>query len=1157
VEASAQTGTLHALARHLVLAMRPLTEAVADLPAFRTLLYRLGWDVKSLPPEYTALAAKVDAALVALDGLGDSPQPAEVLDLLDQAKAIHQAISGLRTAPDGVDPADFLAEIGQRLFELLLVDYLTSELPGVYSLLLSLGIVTQENVHETPGRPGFLRSRVHWDQVPAVLTDPGSIPERIYGWGTDDLDFHRLSGDLLGLFLALGWPAHIGPLDPGRGHGFMERPEDILIGGEWELRVPVLLDTVGGKEIELGLALLELPGQDDQPAGLVLQPLVPPEVGTGFAISDTLRLELRAGSDVAKAFGVVLRPGKATVRFPFDRGAALPAAGFGATLRHLPAGPELLLGDPSGTRLTMQGAAASLELDTGQDGLEVTAGLEVQALTLVLAAQDEDGFLGDVVGDREASFALPLRVRWSSRTGLSLAAGGGLALTETTARRLGPVTVQALHLAVRGSTEPDRPPGLVVEAGASLGAGIGPVSASVANTGLRLTVTFTDGNAGPFDVDVGFMAPSGIGLAIDAHAVTGGGFLFHDPVQGSYAGVMQLSLRDELTLTAYGIIATRLPDGGRGYSLLIFITAEGFEPVPLGLGFQLEAIGGLLGVHRTFDQEVLTAGLKSDTLATLLFPRDPVANAPALIQALAAAFPPRQGSYLLGLMARITWFTPTLVTLDLALVLELGARSRLLALGRVSALLPSADNDLIRLNLDAVGVLDLDAGTLACDAVLVDSRLVHQFPITGSAALRAAWPGGGGSLTTGGFVLAVGGLNPRFAAPAAFPPLERVAIALCSGDNPRLVCDAYLAVTPNTVQFGARTSLYASALGFSVAGDLGFDALVELLPPHFIVDFHASVQLKRGSTNLFKVTLDGTLEGPLPLRLSAKASFELLWMSFSVHFDFTLSPGDLVEAALPAVDLAAELARALADPGSWSSRRPPGLGHGVALRALPPGPALVLDPLGQLLVRQQVAPLNAARDVDTYGGNPVAGPRRFQLAATLQGAAAATVPGAFAPARYFTMSDDEKLAAPSFEAMDAGLVLGDGGASFDPATVVAAPLAYESIVLGPAGAPGSAPAGRGRYELPAGALAAQGGTGAAARAPARRVGAARFRNAAGRPAVTLAAPRWRLVHASDGAVAPEDPALTTWSEHRAALATLNRGGARWLLVPAHELQPSP
>jgi len=126
-----------------------------------------------------------------------------------------------------------------------------------------------------------------------------------------------------------------------------------------------------------------------------------------------------------------------------------------------------------------------------------------------------------------------------------------------------------------------------------------------------------------------------------------------------------------------------------------------------------------VGIHRTFDLNVIRSGLRSDSLATLLFPRDPVANAPALLQALAASFPARQGSYLFGLLARITWLTPTVVQADLAVILELGQRSRLLVLGRVSAMLPSHDNDLIRLILDADGVLDFNAKTFDADAVLV------------------------------------------------------------------------------------------------------------------------------------------------------------------------------------------------------------------------------------------------------------------------------------------------------------------------------------------------------------------------------------------------------------------------------------------------------
>jgi hypothetical protein len=1155
------SGTLQTIARHLVLALKPLKDGVADLPSFRTLLYRLAWNVDSLPPEYTALAAKVDAALTALDVLGNDPPAAKVFDLLDKVKALYIALQSITNAPAGVDPPVFFAEIARSLFDLLLVDYLIEEFPSVHSALLALGIITEEFTAETSTRPGVLLSRVQWAEIPKVLTDPGSIPTRVYGWGTNDLDFHRIAGHLLEFFVALDWPAYIGRVDEETGKGFLDSLDDPTTSIEWGLKIPALTDNIGGKEIEVGLALLELPPQGGKPAGLILQPLVPSQIGTNFDLRENLKLELRAGTDVSSTLGVLLRPDDISVKFPFQEGTALPEAGFGVTLRYAPQSPALLLGAPGQSRLELKGMSTSFNLDFRDGRLELRLEAAPEDLKLVVAAADSDGFLGELLGGRDMTAPLPLTVRWSSKSGIGFAGGTGFQVSFPCNLHLGPIALQQVQLALNTTRTPAAAPDLILEAGASLGGQLGPVACSVDKVGLRLVSRFTDGNAGPFDIAIGFMPPDGVGLKVDSPAMTGGGFLFHDSAQGLYAGVMQLSLHDQLTLTAYGLIATKMPDGSRGYSLLIFITAEGFKPVPLGFGFLLQEIGGMVGVHRTFDQEVIKAGLQTDTLSTLLLPRDPVANAPALIQALATAFPAKRGSYLLGLVARITWFTPTLVQLDLALILELGARTRLLALGRVSALLPSRDNDLIRLNLDAMGVLDFDAGTLAVDAVLVDSRLAHEFPITGSAALRACWPGAPGAATTGAsFVLAVGGLNPRFAPPTGFPALERVTIALCAGKNPRLLCDAYLAITANTVQFGSRASLYAEALGFSVAGDLGYDALVTLLPPHFIVDFHAAVHLKRGSHDLFKVTLDGTLEGPLPLRLAAKATFELLWISFSVHFDFTLTAGDLAQAALPAVALATELAKALADPGSWSTRRAPGLAHGVALRGLPPSAPPVLDPLGQLVVQQQVAPLNTSRDVDTYGGAPVAGPHRFHVAATLNGRPSTTVPGSFAPARYFAMSDDDKLVAPSFELMDAGLVLGEAAVTFDAATIVPAPLTYEAIVLNAPSAAGSgaptttAPAPPLRYTLPVAAFKMQRPSGAAARVPVRRVGRARFRNATVTPTAMLAAPHWRIVQASDGAAAPEDPSLITWSDYRAALATMNRGGARWLMVPLHELE---
>jgi hypothetical protein len=730
--------------------------------------------------------------------------------------------------------------------------------------------------------------------------------------------------------------------------------------------------------------------------------------------------------------------------------------------------------------------------------------------------------------------------------------GAGLLLADGKPLDLGPspagtgkvpgVTVDKLDLS--GNPLGD---GLVVDAEVSTVVKLGPVTASVQKLGAHARLAVAPSGSGPVADDLSIRPPGGIGLSVDVHDVlAGGGFLFHDEAHKLFGGAMRLSLHDRIVVSAYGLIASVMPDGSRGWSLLVFITAEGFKPVPLGFGFTLHSIGGMLGLHRTFDLEVLRAGLKTDALAKLLFPRDPAGDAVALVQALAAAFPARRGSLLLGLLAHITWFTPTLIDMNLALILEVGARQRLLLLGRVSALLPTRDDDLIRLNVDALGVLDFDAGTLEADAVLVDSRLAHKFPVTGTAALRARWSGGGDA------VLAVGGLNPRFAPPTGFPQLERVTITLSAGTNPRLVCDAYLAITPNTVQFGARASLHAEALGCSVTGEVAFDALITILPPHFIVDFHASVQLKFHSHNLCKVSLDGTIEGPLPLRLSARAKFEILWMSFSVPFDFTLAAGD-VAAVAAEVLLGDELAKVLADPSSWTTRRPPGPAHGVALRGAPAGGRLALDPLGQLVVEQHLVPLNTSRDVDTYVGVAVAGPRRFQLAGTLNGQAGRPTSAGFAPTRYFAMSDDDKLAAPSFETMDAGLVLGADTVSFDPASITPAPLTYASITLNPStDTPAAEPS---RYSMPLAALQAQAQTGAAARAPVRAVGRARFADPAAAPAATLVDPPWRIVQVADGSAAPIDPSITTWSEQRAALAALNRGGARWQLVPVHELEP--
>ena len=781
-------------------------------------------------------------------------------------------------------------------------------------------------------------------------------------------------------------------------------------------------------------------------------------------------------------------------------------------------------------------------MDASGESLASAVGVKLAGGHMTMNWDGSDSFLGSIMPSGGVNLSFDVNASWSAADGFSFEGSASADLDIAMHLNIAGLRVDSLHLGLRPADAT-----LEIEVSISGGVIIGPLGVSFDRIGALAAFAFHDGNLGPLDLWLGFQPPDGIGLSVEASGVvTGGGFIYRDAAQGVYAGVLQLALHEEITLSAYGLVGTRMPDGSRGYSLLIFITAEGFQPIPLGLGFTLQGIGGLIAVNRTFDQDALAAGMKNDTLKSLLFPANPIGNAPAIIRSLTSVFPAKRGSYLLGLLARIGWFTPTLVLLDLALILEFGARKRLIVLGRISALLPSADNDLVRLILEAVGVIDFDQGTVSLDAVLVDSKLAHKFALTGAMALRAHWGSGPGS----GFVLAVGGVNPHFTPPDTLPALPRVAIALSSGDNPRLTCQAYFAITSNTIQFGAQADLYAAAYGFSIQGDVGFDVLIQIAPLHFIADFNASVQLKHGSSNLFKVSVAGELEGPRPLRVSGKASFEILWCDFSVPFDRTLVAG---EAPPPpqAIDVSALLEQALARPQSWTAERPVGRTQGVTLRSLPPSDALVLEPLGQLRVKQQVVPLDTARDIDLFGGAPVSGDKRFHLVAMLNGVAqtAAPVEDQFAPAQFFAMSDDDKLAAPSFETMGAGLIVGDGSTGFDALEIVAAPLDYDEIVIDK-----SQPAQpKGRYQLPLGRLGVLARSGAAARAPTRTAGLARFRNTTALPAVTVRSPTWTIQPLGDGTAPALDPGVRTWSEHLAALAALNRATASFQIVPQYEL----
>jgi hypothetical protein len=1064
------------LATHLALAMRPLGDAVADLDAFKQLMLKLGWKVEDLPPAYGQLATQVEALVTAALAL-DDPDLDQIVALLGRVKSLIAAVQGITTAPAGVDAGAFLADIGERLFELLLVEYLVAEVPFLAHALQLLGVIRFAVNAPTATRPGFTETRFLFAELANVVADPLSIPRRVYGWGTDDLDFELVADQVQELLLALDFPVALRHPSRARGLAFQADPSITAKAIDTELVLSLLEVDLPGGPGEVGLCLLEFPAEDPHAAGLILQPMIPSGVALDTAVAPDFKLSFRAGSDLAQTFGVFVRPGEVGVRYPFQPGTTPPTAGFGAQLSYEPSQPSLLLGTADGSRLQLKGATTGLFLDFVGTDAEVRFELTVEGLEAVLALGDQDSFIGSLFSGRDVTIAIPLGIRWSNQRGFSFTGGAGFEITVAPHLALGPITVDTAHVAVLASLSTGGPPALTAGADVSMHGALGPIGFTVEGIGVQLAATFTDGNAGPFDLQAGFKPPTGLGVAIDASFVSGGGFLSYDRPSGRYAGVLQLRIAD-IGLSAIGLLDTKLPDGQPGYSFLILVAAT-FPPIQLGYGFTLNGAGGLAGVNRTMVVDAIAAGLRNHAIDSVLFPTDPVANAARIISDLRTFFPPAPGRFVFGPMALIGWMTPTLLHIELGILLELPAPVRLVLLGQLRVTLPKEEAPLLEINVDILGVLDFEAGRISVDALIHDSH-VGPFTITGGMAFRFDWGADDPVL-----VLAVGGLNPHYQAPPGFPALQPITIALGLDENPRITLKGYYAVTANTYQIGALAELYAEAGGFNIYGWIGFDALFVYLPFFsFVTDFSGGVKLSRGSTKIAGIQLDATLSGVAPFRAKGSASISLWLFDVSVSFDHRF--GGESQIAPPVVDPTPLLLAALGDPRNWSGTMPPASWRAVSVAA-PPSADVMIDPVGGVLVRERVLPLN--RRITRFGDATPGGPGQYDVTdAALGGGPTdwSPVQEAFAPAQFEELSDAEKLSLPSFARMDAGVAL--AGNAFDAGPALGTDLVYETKIVDRPWAGAPAP----DYPLPLRNQLAMLAAGAAARAPFRAAGAQKF-----------------------------------------------------------------
>ena len=1067
----------------------------------------------------TAVAAEIVATLTALRGL---------------ATGLAQAAAGVADPDVRAAVQAFSAELPQRFLERLLLDRM-AELSREAGPLLAITGLADDVIDfgdpEDPIRPPYRRRRLYLDRVAKLVDDPALYLHDAFGWGAPDFDGAALFDRIRRWARVRGASADaIGELDI-------------------EPAIPPALD-LGWFRLQADVS--------QTPPGLAAI--------ASYAVSGDVEYEVPLGSGgwvgyvTSKSrFDAGLR----AVLWPDGRlqvsaiGGPTISARMGLRLEQPDGEPTVLLGLSGGTRLE----ARKIDMSFSVEGLDVKPLLKIECeqLNFVLDLDGGDSFLKSVSGGERGRSDLSVGVTWSPTTGLRSSSSAAFEIAIPAHARIGPATIETIYVIsdFKGSA-------IALELSAAVHSDLGPFKALVDRIGVEFRASFPDngGNLGLMQLDTRFKPPKGVGLAINAPGVVGGGFLRFELDKHEYSGMLQLEIAEKISVKAIGLLSTRLPDGSKGYSLVLIIFVERFTPIQLGFGFALTGIGGLLALNRTFNEEALRAGLKNHTLDSVMFPQDPIRNAPQIISNLNRVFPPAAGHHLFGPMVQISWGTPALITAEIGVVLELGARLRVLILAQIAAILPRREHDLVRLQMDAIGIIDFDQGTASLDASLYDSRLLKKFVLTGDMALRLKWEG------SPHFALSAGGLHPAFQPPPNFPKLERIAINLSSGDNPRLRCEAYYAITSNTVQWGARAELYATAAGFSIHGEIGYDVLIQFDPFFFIAEFHAQLQLKRGSTNLFKVKVEGSLAGPRPLHLKGKATFEILWWDVTIRVNATLIKGEKPPGPAP-IDVLPRLKEALRHPDNWIMQMPAGPRPPVTLNARSEAADILLHPLGTLLVKENVVPLNT--DISRFGQATPAGERRFTITDVTVGEdqlEGRPVRDFFAPAQFLELTDDEKLSRPSFEPMDAGVAFLSDAIVFTADTrdwLEAEAIEFETWILDK----GSNVAesdddedeqGRARfYRLSPLLLSRQSRFGAAGSSERRRTGTARYHT--GTAKHQMAREGWTIVdreHLSEQPVAGVADRTPTYSEAVAELRKLKREApsqaGRFRILRPSELQ---
>lgn len=727
---------------------------------------------------------------------------------------------------------------------------------------------------------------------------------------------------------------------------------------------------------------------------------IPPTFVAAVLSVDTIAAPLNLGSVLQLSFD------------PFNAPFAIAMTDFGSVKQIAGSPPKLTLSAKTPQSLKF-GPDGGIHLSLQQPVFEVTVtpdywdskfGITTFELTIPKSAA------GDLLGIFLPSSGVVLRGKLLFRVdsdGFHFDGGVGLSAKWPDTVRLPGIVIHSLStsVAVSGSNFPIAATGTIVVS-------LGPVTVTIEGFGiaqpLRLT-TDGSGNLGILDLQApSFASPTGIGIAIDASVVKGGGFLRITDTQ--IAGALELAIvlgSLELSVQAFGIIQSINGE----LSFVVIMAVEFSPPIEIFLGLTLNAIGGVFGFNRTVDSTGLRGLVRDGRTNDVLIPHDLIARADLVLSAVATVFPAKLTQYLAAPMLELGWGRPvSIVTMTAGVVFTFPNPVAIVIIGEFRIAVPKPEEALIDLQADFAGIINNTTGDVSFDASLARSR-IGTFDVTGDIALR------GGSES---FVFTAGGFNPLFTPPPDLTTLRRLAISISPSPVLKISADSYFALTASSLQFGAAMYIEAKLGPLGAKGHVSLDTLIHTEPKvHFTATISGDFQLTVGGEELASMSVDVLLEGPGHWHARAHASISLFFFSISGTLDLDWGIDVLVELG-PPVDVAQAVRDALAADATWTHVLPAADAGTVQLRS----GVEALHPLGVLRLTQTVAPLGVG--LAKLGANAVTSADPVTVTITADGGVVTGAQELFATSQFFDVSDEDRLSKPAFLPLDAGATLRGG-----------------------------------------------------------------------------------------------------------------------------------